>query len=165
MNIFYLDPHPVLCAAYHNDSHVCKMILETAQLLGETRAVHGLATPCQSPRHQNHPCRKWTGLNQSNYLWLKELGHCLCNEYTFRWGKIHKWQNHFHLFDDLGVDFLPEGEFTPPPLAMPVELHQENHVLAYRAYYQEKKNHLAQWTKRGIPSWYQVNAKTNEVKP
>ena len=30
MNIFYLDKEPRLCAQYHVDKHVVKMILETA---------------------------------------------------------------------------------------------------------------------------------------
>ena len=33
MNIFYLDHDPKICATYHNDKHVVKMIIEYAQLL------------------------------------------------------------------------------------------------------------------------------------
>jgi len=33
MNIFYLHNDPQVCAAYHCDKHVVKMILEYAQLL------------------------------------------------------------------------------------------------------------------------------------
>ena len=39
MNIFYLHPDPVVCAAHHCDKHVVKMILETAQLLSTAHRV------------------------------------------------------------------------------------------------------------------------------
>ena len=39
MNIFYLDKNPKICAMYHNDKHVVKMILEYAQLLSTAHRV------------------------------------------------------------------------------------------------------------------------------
>ena len=39
MNIFYLDQDPRLCASYHCDKHVVKMIVEYAQLLCTTHRV------------------------------------------------------------------------------------------------------------------------------
>ena len=39
MNIFYLDKNTVKCAKYHNNKHVVKMILETAQLLSTAHRV------------------------------------------------------------------------------------------------------------------------------
>jgi len=39
MNIFYLDPQPRLCAQYHCDKHVVKMILEYAQLLSTAHRI------------------------------------------------------------------------------------------------------------------------------
>jgi hypothetical protein len=33
MNIFVLDRNPMVCAMYHCDKHVPKMILETAQMI------------------------------------------------------------------------------------------------------------------------------------
>ena len=41
MNIFYLDSDPTKCAKYHNNKHVVKMILETAQLLCGAHWVMG----------------------------------------------------------------------------------------------------------------------------
>jgi hypothetical protein len=34
MNIFVLDTNPELCAKYHCDIHLCKMITEHNQILG-----------------------------------------------------------------------------------------------------------------------------------
>ncbi len=39
MNIFYRDNSPALAAKYHNDKHVVKMILESAQMLSTAHRV------------------------------------------------------------------------------------------------------------------------------
>ena len=39
MNIFYLDEDPTKCAELHCDKHVCKMIIEYAQLLSTAHRV------------------------------------------------------------------------------------------------------------------------------
>lgn len=86
MNIFYLDSNPTLCAKYHNDKHVVKMILETAQLLCGVHWVTGKEAPYKLS-HKNHPCSIWVRSSLENYLWLCELGLELCDEYTYRYGK------------------------------------------------------------------------------
>jgi len=54
MNIFYLDKNTTKCAHYHNDKHVVKMILETAQLLCGAHWVTGGEAPYKLS-HSNHP--------------------------------------------------------------------------------------------------------------
>ena len=39
MNIFYLDKDPNVCANYHCDKHVVKMIVEYAQMLSTAHRV------------------------------------------------------------------------------------------------------------------------------
>ena len=39
MNIFVLDTNPKICAQYHVDKHVVKMILELAQILSTAHRV------------------------------------------------------------------------------------------------------------------------------
>ena len=39
MNIFYLHPIAKICAVYHSDKHVCKMIIESAQMLSTAHRV------------------------------------------------------------------------------------------------------------------------------
>ena len=39
MNIFYLDHNPLLSAQYHCDKHVCKMIVEYAQMLSTAHRI------------------------------------------------------------------------------------------------------------------------------
>ena len=94
MNIFILDTNPRKCAEYHNDKHVVKMILETAQLLC---GVHWITqSTYEIPyklSHKNHPCSIWARECIENYNWLCELGIELCEEYTYRYGKRHKSQD------------------------------------------------------------------------
>jgi hypothetical protein len=91
MNIFVLDWDVKKCATYHNDKHVVKMILETAQLLCGVHWSIGSEAPYKLS-HKNHPCSVWVRQDLNNYLWLCELGLELCKEYSYRYGKRHKTQ-------------------------------------------------------------------------
>jgi hypothetical protein len=39
MNIFYLDKHPKVAAQMSCDKHVCKMIVESAQMLSTAHRI------------------------------------------------------------------------------------------------------------------------------
>ena len=109
----------MLCAQYHNDRHLIKMILETAQLLSTAhRVLDGVETVEQkyvdgslparwrnvkrwklsdnrenllySATHINHPSAEWVRQSVANYMWLSNLLVELCKEYTYRYGKVHK---------------------------------------------------------------------------
>lgn len=96
MNIFILCWVVDLCAHWHFDKHVVKMILELAQLL--SCAHHVLDPKCSIPglyrkTHVNHPCSQWVRAHRNNYLWTASLGLALCREYSARYGgKVHKTQ-------------------------------------------------------------------------
>jgi len=122
MNIFFLDLNPHLCARYHNDKHVVKMILEYCQLLStahrildgtetiEKRYVQG-SLPARyrhikrwslndyrekvllAATHINHPSAVWARSNKENYSWLARLSIELLNEYTYRYGKTHAYDS------------------------------------------------------------------------
>jgi len=85
MNIFYLDHNPVLCAQYHCDAHVVKMILESAQLLStahrETDSPY--ADFCYKSTHKNHPSAIWVRESTDHYSWLFELFKELSNEFVY----------------------------------------------------------------------------------
>ena len=89
MNIFILDQDPVKSAQFQCNKHVVKMCLETAQLLCSV-FPSGLAPYKRT--HYNHPCAKWARDSWCNYMWLISHGHALCNEYEYRYNKIHKCQ-------------------------------------------------------------------------
>ena len=87
MNIFVLDLDPVKAARYQCNKHVVKMVLETAQLLCAPFEP-GVAPYKRS--HFNHPSSIWTRSSLSNYHWLIVHGMALCDEYEYRYSKIHK---------------------------------------------------------------------------
>ena len=155
MNIFFLDFNPRRAAEYHCDKHVVKMILETAQLL---YTAHWLSDRNILPQnayrqtHFNHPCAIWARESLSNYTWLCELGMALCEEYTFRYGKVHKTQSHIHWLITHPPDIVDIG-ITPIRQAMPEECKRPNPVEGYRTYYCEKKVPLLKYSKRPPPDF------------
>ena len=168
MNIFVLDEKPTVAARYHLDVHVNKMILETAQLLS---TAHRLLDDIPADQdilykktHFNHPCAKWVRENSANYYWAFDLFLSLCNEYTYRYGKIHKT-------DDIlsnRLSFPPQAipisdELTPFALAMPDQFRSEDAVESYQAYYQFKVETLSRisWKNRPIPFFIQLPSKEN----
>ena len=181
MNIFFLHLNQRLCALYHCDKHVVKMILETLQILcsvhhvsqefykedrAEAEADYDLMTydvaaydefnPSHTIpyklTHQNHPCSVWARESLSNYLWLTKLGIELCKEYTYRYGKTHKCEPLiYEMFDNFPA--IPDVGFTTPAQAMPDEYKNKSFVKAYRAYYLGEKKRMLVWKKRDIPAW------------
>ena len=101
MNIFVTDPAPVKCAQVLPDKHVVKMPLETCQMLAivcSDKWGHGYGvlhkkdgTPYNTDKgaFRNHPCTVWANLSNINAWWLVAHGMALCEEYTYRYGKVH----------------------------------------------------------------------------
>ena len=153
MNIFYLDYDTSKCAKYHNDKHVVKMILETAQLLCGSHWATGGEAP-YTLSHKNHPCSIWARESLSNYLYLCELGLELCYEYTYRYGKRHKSQDviEWCIVNKPGIADIG---FTEPAKAMPDEYKVESVVQSYRNYYMGAKSGFAVWKNREKPFWFE----------
>ena len=152
MNIFFLDKNTTKCAQYHNDKHVVKMILETAQLLCGAHWVTGGEAPYKLS-HKNHPCSIWVREDLNNYLWLCDLGIKLCWEYNHRYGKTHKTYDVLLWCAD-NHPYIPYERFTNPPLAMPDEYTELCHVQSYRNYYMGEKRDFCNWKYRDTPSWF-----------
>lgn len=184
MNVFVYSTIAWICALYHPDKHVIKMVLEYAQLLSTahrvldgTQATELTKTGRKMKRwrladskadalvysatHVNHPCAVWVRKSKANYEWLAQLLVEVSKEYTFRYGKTHKCQL-------IGlVDFLvshapaniPEGDRTPFALAMPDECKVPgNAVSSYHKYFNERKQKLAAWKNRETPDWFAAAA-------
>ena len=155
MNIFYLDHDVDTSAQYHTDKHVVKMILEYAQLLC---TAHRLIDDIESDvlykaTHKNHPSAKFVRMTSGNYYYVYSLFIALCNEYTYRYGKVHKTDSRLrHALKDAPIQ-LPIGAMTRVPQAMPDAFKVPNSMIAYRNYYRKDKQHLHKWTKRQIPSF------------
>jgi hypothetical protein len=153
MNIFALSLDPREAAKYHCDKHVVKMILETAQLLYCSHWMldpDGLPSNAYKKTHPNHPCSIWIRESVENYRWLSDLGLALCNEYTYRYGKRHKTQDHLEWLSD-NFPPLPEVPRTQFRMAMPNEFKCEDPILAYHAYYLIAKERMLIFTKRPPP--------------
>ena len=158
MNIFYLHNNPEICAAYHCDKHVVKMILEYAQLL--STAHHELdgvpAIECYKSTHKNHPSAVWVRSSIKHYRWAYELFASLCKEYTHRYGKVHKTeQKLLQALKELPKN-IPDVAWTQPPQCMPDQYkqHPNRAVQAYRDYIVgEKISFATKYTNREAPSW------------
>ena len=158
MNIFYLDSSPELCAKYHADRHVVKMILESAQILCTVinEKAGYQVTPYKST-HKNHPCTLWAGASMYNALWLVNLTYHLDAEFRRRFNHQVSHKSYQMLVDikiyTLITNYLPDSTQTPPALAMPDEYRLADPVESYRLYYRLDKQHLLTYTKTERPEW------------
>lgn len=166
MNIFYLDHNPTICAQFHVDKHVVKMVTETAQLLSTAhRVLDGRCTPGRKDyilkdeknniykaTHVNHPCAIWVRQNDENYNWLYELFLSLLAEYTHRYKKQHACSRLVQVLAQ-PPERIPHGSFEHPPQCMPDNCKQQHPTDGYKVYYIQEKSHLFAWTNRSHPSW------------
>jgi len=152
MNIFYLDRDPHEAARLQCDRHVVKMILETAQLLSTAHNELDGTQVAYKSTHKNHPSAVWARANRKNYTWLQRHLMALGDEYTRRYGRVHKTiQTHSQslLEPPRGIS---DGDFTDPPQCMPDECKRPDAVQGYQVYYNYKAD---DWDARGIPmKWY-----------
>ena len=157
MNIFYLHNDPQVCAEYHCDKHVVKMILEYAQLL--STAHHELdgmpSIECYKPTHKYHPSAVWARESKHHYRWLYRLLSHTCREYSKRYAKIHATEAKGIVSNLMQLPYqLQATGWEDPPQCMPDEYKSVNAIKAYRNYYIGEKGRFAKW-KNGSPSWWQ----------
>lgn len=181
MNLFILDKNPVKAAQLQCNKHVVKMIVESAQMLSTAhRMLDGKLEkrPSKSGKrmskywvlpderentfykavHMHHPCTVWTMQSNNNYNWHYVHFTALCDEYRYRYGKIHSTDK--LLRDSLRnlPTNIPVGYLTPQPLAMksnPECIFPDDIVKSYRAFYQTKQHRFnMEWTKRDVPEWF-----------
>lgn len=206
MNIFFLDKNPTTAAEFHCDKHVPKMVLETAQILSTahrvldgvevTRIVDRNGTPRKKRHwqlpdlregtllkatHLHHGSVKWAMGSMPNYVWTFQLFLGLLEQFEFRFGKRHAYdqENNSGLVAMLAAtpDALkpkddPTGdkynerylECSRPELlvdwdkiylAMPAEYRLEGAgaVASYRQYYIGAKARFAKW-RLEVPHWW-----------
>ena len=156
MNIFIVDKDPYKAAIHLNDKHIVKMIVESAQLLSTTRRYFGDTNPfLYKSCFVNHPCSEWIRESFENYLWLLTHFKALCDEYTYRYLKIHKCLGLLSYFSN-ELPTLESKGLTKFALAMPDEYKVDDPVQSYRNYYLGKKIEGKFWTSRtkdDLDSW------------
>ena len=157
MNIFVLDYDPKKAAKMQCDKHVVKMPLETAQLLC---AVFEQGTAPYKRTHYNHPCAIWTRTSKENFLWLVKHGIALCEEYTFRYGKIHKSKAViFWCLKNIKKIKFSQKKRTHFVLCFDIKHKKKNTVESYREYYRTEKRKIANWNKeRSKPNWFRFKS-------
>ncbi len=158
MNIFHLHKDPKICAEYHCDKHVVKMILETAQMLSTAYRKHcGDDDKLYKSAYPKHPMTIWVGESVENFNYTHLLGKELGKQYTKRYGKLHKSSNIINAFHNGRLqnveDRFPSQYFTPPPQCMPDEYKHKNYITAYRQYYIGEKKRFAKYTGVDTPDF------------
>lgn len=182
MNRFRIEETPKKSAESHCDKHVPKMVVEEAQMLSTAhRMLDGTIElrPSKSGKrmvkywkldddredvlykavHMNHPCTIWSRQTKGNYLWAYELFVALCDEYSYRYGRIHL-TDHLLRWDlkEPPKNIDQSMEVTPFPLAMgsnPECMFPEDPIKSYRLFYQTKQDRFDMvWSKRPVPGWF-----------
>jgi hypothetical protein len=160
MNIFVVETDPVAAARQLPDKLICKMPLESAQMLSTAHRYLSPAQYCEDmglykKAFYNHPCTIWARTTHENYRWLLLHWITLCEEFNYRYGNDHKsWTDLWE-----GLKIFPmeitEGNLTPFAQAMPEEYKNPlDPVAAYRNYMICEK-HYAKWEKgTQKPYWW-----------
>jgi len=178
LNIFVLSTDPLKAAIDQCDKHVVKMILESAQMLstahrildGELSITEYKGRKCKvytlhderdgrlyKAAHINHPCSIWCRESTANYDWLYNHFLMLCEEYQYRYNKIHKTDSLLGEVLANHPDNLPYRELTPFALAMPDEFKIDSAVQSYRLYYSSKAQDFKMvWKGSGPPEWFKT---------
>lgn len=162
MNIFFSDADPIIAAQNLDDKRVIKMILESAQMLCTALRLNNAVHLAQyKATHGNHPSNVWARTTDSNYAWLLAHFKALCDEYTFRYGKVHASAAQYSNFV-AGQAFIPKGDLTPfancaARSDMNIDYKWMNDTVhAYRLYLMQRwasDIKKAEWTKRGYPKF------------
>jgi hypothetical protein len=181
VNIFALNDNPLIAATQHCDKHVVKMILESAQMLSTAHRVLD-GEPERRPSvsgktmsryyslddyreeilyravHMKHPCTLWTMECVDNYKWHYRLFTHLCDEFTYRYGKVHATDRKLRKYLKSFPFRIPiTGKRTPFRLAMGSnpECMLEDPIESYRAFYKTKQERFSMtWKKRPTPDWF-----------
>lgn len=157
MNLFYLHRDPVEAARMQCDRHVVKMILETAQMLSTAHIELDGNQVAYKATHKNHPSTVWVRSNIMCYRWAWHHLKALGEEYTRRYGKVHKTiREHLSTLATY-PKAMTYGELTDPPQCMYDECKRDDTVLAYQVYYNAKAD---EWAAAGRPMTWE--GKTNE---
>lgn len=177
MNIFYLDQDPKICAYYHCDRHVHKMVSEYSQILSTAiRVMFGKPMFNEKGKiieyelnlfnnrilkhtHEHSPCVKWVMYSLENYKWLLELLRCLHNVYEQVFGRRHLYYSNglINLFSILPISVSKEfllNEFTEPPKVVSDICKLDTTIESYRLLYMTEKRNIVKYKNRPFPEWF-----------
>jgi hypothetical protein len=156
VNIFVLSHDPVLAAQMQCDQHIVKMPLETAQILC---SLFPNGSAPYRMTHFNHPCTQWSRDSSANYTWLIEHGLALCDEFEYRYEKVHASKEVIfwcwaHMPEAELYRPFPYDGLTPFKCVMDEKFRLNDIVSSYRNFYVKSKMSFAKWNKkRSQPDW------------
>lgn len=167
MNLFIVDEDPYKAAQQNVDSHVIKIVMEAAELLGYVFMSQGLEYPLKwvnlQNRHFYHPMAKILRQARGNFNWSVLYLDGLLREFEYRRDKKHKYDVE-GLFQWIyrnrsALKFPNESsEQAPWPRCFgPLKgiIPETNSIVDdYRNYYILGKQHLRKYTKRETPEWF-----------
>lgn len=154
MNIFAIDPDPIL-AADLPDKLVVKMVLESAQLLSTALRTTVLQEDfLYKTNHLNHPCSIWTRISRQNFEWLLWHAEGLAAQYNKRYKRRHTSQNVIDRCHEF-VNRFPDTEQTSFALAMPDEFKSACPFDSYRRYLTSKPYFANGWKYSQRPQYIQ----------
>jgi hypothetical protein len=153
MNIFYVQSDPVQAAKDLTDQHVLKMGIESAQMLATAHWMNGSFAPYKKA-HVNHPSTKWTRESIQHYRWLAKHAKAILQEFTARYGNVHKTEQIVDWLIDNEPNIEDRG-FVPPPQCMPEEYKNPDTIAAYRNFYIKDKLGVKKlkYGKSSPPNW------------
>lgn len=157
MNIFVINHTPESAAEDHCDTHVRKMLVESAQMLSFAHHAAGSRMAGMlyrnSKSHQNHPCTKWVKESRANYIWLYELALCLDYQFNQRSGKPHKTGEEILPLLDVVPPGYTKTFLTPFAQAIPEQFRSSNVVESYRDFYATKYFIADEYKQAPMPEW------------
>lgn len=99
MQIFATFQDPELCAKVLDDKRVCKMIVESAQIMSTVMHLYNDSKAPYKKTHEHHPCVKWTFASPNNFGWLFKHFQFLIYQYDLRYQKTHSCWRLIKIFD------------------------------------------------------------------
>jgi len=144
MNIFYLDKNPYVAAKYLYNKHICKMIIESAQMLctAHHHYDNGHNVP-YAKAYYNHPSTKWVRANTEHYYWLYYHLIGIGMEFERRYGREHLTASKCLIPLEQAPSGMPTSKFVQPPQCMPDQYKDKCSIVAYWRYYKAVKHRVA----------------------
>ena len=119
--------------------------------IAETYTAKGLI---YYPTHEYHPLCKWASANDFNYFGVVCYGLALCEEYTYRFHKVHAVQGMLSFLSHLHITNREKQSDQPNCTK------HFKHLPLYQAYKSElvfkwkRDKYKPMWTNRSTPEFY-----------
>lgn len=178
MNVFILDEDIKKSVSYYFDSHVVKILLESAQCLSTAhRVLDGYETVELSKNnrklkryrlndndekfylatHVNHPINVFIRESKNNYYFIYNYFLQLSEEFSYRFKKVHLSYIKLNELLKFAPNNIEEKQFNLELYPRMMGEFVDNKISVvdnYRKYYKEGKSHLLKYTSRSIPEWF-----------